>query len=1090
VTISRLCAACADPLPDTARFCPGCGRRADGELSTTALDEEISHALAVELRNLTVVFCDLVGSTELSSTTDAEEYSDLIQAYQQQAVTIARRLGGDVEGYSGDGILFRFGWPQAHEDDASRALATALEILDSLQRAEETRGLAVRVGVHSGPAVVGQLGGADRRATMAVGETLNVSARLQGIADPGSVVASSATIELVGDRFVTTPLGPVELRGVPDPVTAFRVHGLRAVPSGPAAPVDRTSPLVGRAQELEFLESTWRTVREGSGCGVLLTGEPGVGKSRLTEHVRDRVRDDGPLWLQTSCSPHTRMSVLRPIVDLIEEELALDQNADTSWRMDQVRTSFQQAGSDVPDDYEFVTAMLGIPTERVDSLGSELRLERTIAAGVAWIVALSRRHPLVLCIEDLQWCDPTTLDAIERLIDQIADVPVLVLLTARTGFGHRWSSPSAISMLELEPLADDDVRTLAGALGVDARLPEQVLDRIVACAGGIPLYVEEVGRTVLESDLLVRQGDDWNLRSSPVTLDVPGTLQASLLARLDRLGPAKAVAQLASVVGGTFSFDLLAAVSGMQPDLLGRLLERLVGSGLILHDPGHDATYAFKHALVQEATYDSLLRRNRRTIHERVARVLDAGLASGASTAPEVVAWHYEAADLAYEAAGYYQLAARVAADRSGHREAVAFLRRAIELVGRSGDGDRERELEVELQLSLGSALAARSYADPELAAAYERARELCEGLGNDERVGLSLGGLSIYYLNRGDIALGAELAERVLAIAEARADHMLAVLGGVQLSLARSWQGRPRESLDHATRALVVYRPERHRVLGDRFGTDQGVAAHVFAGWSHLLLGHLDRGLAHLVDAVELADAIGHPFNQVYAQAFLATGHCERGESTETLRWAERARRLAEEQGFSFWAGIGGVWEATERVATGDHAALDEVLQAGFTAGGSGSLGGGTNVLARMAEAARAAGDHEMTAGLLETALTISEQTGQPWWDSALHRQVAELHFDQASAGDASSLTDPRHPWSKAADSWTRSLASAEQMALPLHGARAAAGYGNLLHRIGKPDEGRRLLATWYGRCAEGRATPVLATIRSQLESLGDRPA
>ncbi len=325
-----------------------------------------------------------------------------------------------------------------------------------------------------------------------------------------------------------------------------------------------------------------------------------------------------------------------------------------------------------------------------------------------------------------------------------------------------------------------------------------------------------------------------------------------------------------------------------------------------------------------------------------------------------------------------------------------------------------------------------------------------------------------------------------MLAVAEVHDDDLLGVLGRVQLSLARSWQGRPEESLALATRALADYHPGRHRVLGRRFGTDQGVAAHVFAGWSQLLLGHLDRGLAHLEDAVGLAEEIGAPYNRVYALAFLATGHCERGESAATLRIAGRARRLAEEQGFDLWAGLAGVWEATERVVGGDHAALDDVLQAGFVAGGTGLVGGSTNVLGRVAEAARAAGDRNLTSDLLDMALTLSTDTGQPWWDSALLRQLAELRFDEAASGDERDLADPGHPWSQAAGAWLRSLELAERMGLPVHGARAAAGYAGLLQRVGRPDEGRRLLAGWYARCTEGEATPVLAAVRSRLDAVG----
>jgi len=1085
LTLPTYCTGCGELLPDRARFCPACGHEVAATPHGGSLDESIGEALATELRDLTVVVCDLVGSTRLSAVVDTEEYGDLIHAYQQQAVTIVRALGGDVEGYSGDGILFRFGWPQAHEDDAVQALSAALDILDAVAGDEVTHDLALRIGVHSGPAVVGTLGGADRRATMSVGETLNVASRLQGAAEPGTVVASAATLALAGSGFATTPLGPLALRGLPEPVEAFRVDGRVAGRGDALGRMDHTTPLVGRVTELAALDDAWRQVLDGRGGGVVLTGEPGVGKTRLVAQVRDRVRDDDPLWLETSCARYTRLSVLRPIVELVEAELGPVTGDDPHAWIARLRDELDEDRVDVPDAAELIGSLLGVTGTPVDGLHADLRLERTVDALVAWVVTLSRRRPVVLCIEDLHWCDPTTLDAIGRLLELAADAPVLVLATTRPECTPTWATSAGVRALTLPPLADADVRALAAALGDGLRLPDQVVDRIVSSAGGIPLFVEVVARSVLESGLLVRERDRWDLASPLMDLEIPTTLQASLLARLDGLGPAKAVAQLAAVLGRTFGFDLLATVSGMDRVLLARFLDQVVASGLVLHDPAGDG-FTFAHSLVQEAAYGSLLRKNRRTIHERVARVLDERVAAGDTTAPEVVARHYEAADLPYEAATRYERAARLAADRSGHREAVSFLRRAIDLAAELYDVVRGRELEVELQLSLGSALATRSYADPELAAAYGRARELCELLGNDGRIGMSLGGLSLYYLNRGETELGATLAERVIAIADANEDDLLGVLGRVQLGLARSWQGRPAECLALATRAVADYDPVRHRVLGHRFGTDQGVAAHVFAGWSSLLLGRLDRGLAHLSDAVALAESIGEPFNVVYARTFLATGHTERGESAEALAIAADARRMAEELGFSFWAGIAGVWEGAVRVAGGDAAAFDAVLQAGFAAGSSGNMGGSSNVLGQVAEAAFAAGDRDMTAGILDTALALSAETGQPWWDAALHRQVAELRFAGATEATPDELTRADHPWARAADEWLLALELAERMQLPVHGARAAAGYAGLLARTGRGDEARRLLDGWYGRCTEGRDTPVLVAVRRRLDELG----
>ena len=1029
----RWCTNCSEPLPENARFCPACGNSVISEDGSTGLDDTIGIEFSRELRHITAVFCDLVGSTELSATMDTEEFSELIEGYQHRAVAIVRAFGGDVEGYSGDGILFRFGWPQAHDDDAVNALTAALDVVDATAELDEERRLTIRVGVHSGQAVVGLLGGVDRRATMSLGETLNVAARLQTAAEPGTVVASETTIALVEGRFDVTPLGPLRLRGVPQPVVTFRVLGRTGARSRIEVSANRRSPLVGRELELTTLGRLWAQAKAGQGAAVLVTGDPGVGKSRLALQLRDLSRDGAQRWMETMCAPYTRMSVLRPVVDLIEDALSLRSISDAESRVSRIRASLNEASVEFPDGADLIAGLLGTPNETVMALSNELRLERTIEVLVDWLIALSHQQPLVLLMEDLHWCDPTTLDALGRLLDRVPGAPILLLLTARPEFEAPWDRPDVVTSLPLAPLLDDEVRTLIATLGAGRRLPDQVVEQIVSSAGGIPLYVEEVERSVLESGQLVGREDTWDLAAPFVELEIPGTLQGSLLARLDALGSAKSVAQVAAVLGRSFTRDLLASVSGLSTEQLARLLDRLVASGLLLHDEtSEEGEYVFKHVLVQEAAYESLLRRSRRSIHERVATVLDAQMAGGATTPPELVARHFEAAGLLAQAIAHYQMAASLAAERSGHREAIAFLRQGIDLARQLPDVTEGMELEVEMQLALGSSIATSSYSDPELAVAYDRARELCEHLGNDARVGQTLGGLSVFYINRGEITEGAELAERVLTIADANNDDLLEVLGAVQLSLARSYQGRAAESLELATRALGAYRPERHRVLGDRFGTDQGVAAHVFAGWSHLMLGHLDRGLAQLVEAVDLAETLGRPFNRVFALAFLATGHWERGETTATLHFAEKARRLAQEQGFSFWAGISGVWEEAERVITlGDHDALGAVFEAGLMAEETGNRAGAPTVLGRVAEAAASAGAADTAQGIIDMGLSVSAETGQPWWDSSLLRQQAELLFAQIASGTADDLSDPAHPWSRAAASWLAALDLADRLRL-----------------------------------------------------------
>jgi tetratricopeptide (TPR) repeat protein len=423
----------------------------------------------------------------------------------------------------------------------------------------------------------------------------------------------------------------------------------------------------------------------------------------------------------------------------------------------------------------------------------------------------------------------------------------------------------------------------------------------------------------------------------------------------------------------------------------------------------------------------------------------------------------------------------------SGYREAIAFLRHGIELLDDAPGDVAKAELEVEMQLALGSAvMATRSYADPEIETAYTRARALCEEVGSDARAGLALAGLSIYYTNRGEIRVGAELAERVLEISKAHRDDTLELLGHVQLALPRSYQGRAAESLEHALSALALYDPDRHRGVARRFGTDHGVAAHVFAGWGYLIQGYLDQGLAQFDEAVALAELLGQPFNLAYALAFRATSHWERGESLETLHDAGLARQLAREQGFEFWDGVSGVWEEAERVIlTRDPARLPQVFEASMLAGSSGNRGGITSVMARIAEAAQAAGDLETTWAFLDAALVASRETEQVWWDSALHRMRAEVLFESSDGEEGITLGDEQSTWERAEVEWLLALDLADQRNYPVHGVRAALGYTELLRSTRRLPDACRMLRHWFDRCPEGHATPVLTRAGATLTGL-----
>ncbi len=1073
-----LCGVCNGPLPPNARFCPSCGGAVGSQPAGGKPDvfEALGIGSKPERRYLTAVFCDVVGSTEMSTRLDDEEFTDLMQAYQERAVAVARRYAGDVESYTGDGISFRFGWPEAHDDDAAQALRAALEIVSTIEELDPDGGLQLRAGVHSGLAVVGEMGGLGRRSSMALGETLNLAARLQTVAAPGTVVASSVTLALVEGLFLVESLGPITLKGIAQPLEVCRVVQPTGVRSRLEAAAGRLTPLVGRRDELDLLADRWASASTGRGGAVLLRGEPGVGKSRVAHELREVVSGSPHTWIDCSCSPYTQMSALWPVARLIEQGLGLRPGDDIETSLDRLRSGLAAASVDLPDAVELVGALLGLVHVDGASMAPERRMERTLEALVAWVRALSRLQPLVLVVEDLHWCDPTSLDVLEGLLATIESTPLLLVMTARPEFTDTWQHGDVVARLDLEPFDDASMRQLVGGLSGDRALPDAVVDRIVDSAAGIPLFAEEVGRAVLESGMLVADGGRWKLDAALADLAVPHTLQGVLLARLDRLGPAKAVAQVAAVIGRDFRFDLLAEVSGLEPDTLRALLDRLSDCDLLVEvakDP--DERYSFRHILIQEVAYESLLRRTRRTVHERIAELLRAHLDAGSPVLPEVVARHYEAAGSLGEATECYQLAAARATEGSGYREAIAFLRHGLSLVEHLSEGTQHDEAEVEMLLALGSAvMSIKSYADPEIEATYDRARELCERLGNDTKVGLALAGLSIYYINRGETVLGATLAERVLAIALACGDDTLELLGRIQLALARNYLGESKESLDHSLRAIEIYDPARHHTIAQRFGTDHGVAAHVFAGWGCLIQGYLDEGLAHMNDGVALAESLDQPFQLVYALTFRATAHWERGESPETLEDAGRARSLAEEQGFEWWGSISALWEVAERIMrTGDPSLLPELLDIAARAAASGNRGGSTSVMARVAEAVRAGGDDATAAALVDMALEASAETSQPWWDAALHRMRAELLFSRAEVDEGDKLEGTEALRRQAEDEWQQAMAFADEHGYPVHGLppRPPATPGTWRHKA-TPVRRSRWWANGFG--AALRAQPL----------------
>jgi class 3 adenylate cyclase/tetratricopeptide (TPR) repeat protein len=807
--LARSCPSCGKEAGPQARFCPACGATL-GEPAPPAERRspggEDTAVPAGERRQLTVLFCDLVGSTALSQQLDAEEVRYVVAQYQKAARTAVERWGGHVAKELGDGLLVYFGWPDAREDDPERAVRAGLAILDAmapvnakLSAGDGTR-LAVRVGMHTGPVVIADGG-------EVFGETPNIAARVQNAAEPDTVVVTAATQRLVAGIFVLEERGAQALKGVREPVPLYRAVQPSGVRSRLAVAAGRLTPFVGREGELATLVERWERAADGEGQNMLLVGEAGVGKSRLAYQLRERLAAVPHTWLECGASPYTEGTPFHPVIALVAQGLAFTNTDTVEEKVEKIARGLRDLAT--PESVGLLADFLGLPPPMPLALNPDVQRRKTMELLAQWNLAMSAIQPLVLLVEDLHWCDASSLELLGRIIAQSATARVLLVATARPEFTPPWPPRSNLTTLQLARLTKRQTREMVAVL-TSGSLPAEMVDTLVARADGVPLYVEELMKGVAEPGL--GRGVDA----------IPATLADALMARLDRLSTAKEVAQRAAVLGREFGYPLLAAVAGMDDAGLRQGLVRLVDAEIVFQrgEPP-EATYTFKHALVQEAAYESLLKRTRQQLHGRVVDVLAEQFPERAAAEPEVVARHAEAAGRSDDAITYYGLAGERAQARSAHEEAIGHFRRAIALAETRPVGAERDARELTVQLALGASLfAARGYSHAETEAAYERAATLAAAADDPARLGVARTGLGICYLTRGQTERGRALLAEVLAAAEARGDREQALMAHTNLSAYEHYQGRFASSVAHCERAIAIYDPALHHRLVQVIGT------------------------------------------------------------------------------------------------------------------------------------------------------------------------------------------------------------------------------------------------------------------------------
>jgi TOMM system kinase/cyclase fusion protein len=1043
-----------------------------------------------ERRQLTVLFCDLVDSTALATQLDPEELREVVRAYQDTCAKVIARYEGHIAQYLGDGLLVYFGYPLAHEDDAHRAVRAGLGMVEAIGQLNthltQARGvqLAVRLGVHTGLVVVGEVGGGTRQEQLALGETPNLAARLQGIAAPNTVVISAATVPLLGGFFACQALGTPLLKGFAQPTEVYRVLSESMARSRlEAAGRASLTPLVGREQEIGLLRERWEQVKDGVGQVVLLTGEAGIGKSRLVQVLKDHVAAEPQAWLTPcQCSPYYQNTALYPWIDLLERVvLQFERDETPHQKLRKLEGFLVQYGLPLAEAVPLFAALLSLPlgADYAPLTASpERQKQMTLHALLTILLRIAARQPVLFVMEDLHWVDPTTLEFLSLLVDQGPTARILMLLTFRPDFSPPWTGRTHLTQVMLHRLPRRQAAEMTSRVAHGRALPPEVVDQVVAKTDGVPLFVEELTKMVLESRLLQERGDRYALTGPVPPLAIPATLHDSLMARLDRLATVKGLAQLGATLGREFSYELLHAVSVLDEGTLQQGLHQLVEAEF-LYQQGlpPQATYRFKHALIQEAAYQSLLKSTRQQVHQCIAQVLEARFPELCETQPELLAHHYTEAGLMAQALSYWQRAGQRAIQRSANLEAIRHLSKGQEVLRTLPNTPDWTQQELDLQTTLGLALVAmKGFAAPEVANAYGRARELCREIGEPRQLFRVLRGLWEFYDLRAEMATARELAEQLLALAERLQEPALLLVAHAVLGETLLWLGEFALARQHAAQGLALYDGQQHRALSFLYGGyDPGVHCCSFLAHALWYLGYPDQALHKSQKALALAQESAHPHSRVFALVHTAFLHHLRREGQAARARAEEALTLSTEQGFVFWVAYATVMRGRGLVELDQgQEAIAQIRQglAGYRA--TGAELECPYFVALLAEALGQMGHIGEGLAVLAEMLGEVDTNGLRFHEVELRRLKGELLLARAPDDHT-----------EAEACFRQALAIARRQQATSLELRAALSLSRLWQRQGKRKEAHDLLTPIYGWFTEGFDTADLQEAKALLEEL-----
>jgi len=1055
------------------------------DLTGSGTSESIVHADA-ERRQITVMFCDLVGSTRLSTELDPEDLREIISSYQDTVRSAVKQFSGFIARYMGDGVLVYFGFPQAHEDDAERAVRASLAIVQAMSNLNSEIGirfrvaLSVRIGVATGPVVIGDIigeGAAEEAAV--IGEAPNLAARLQSEAEPDQVIVGSLTHQMVSNLFDYKDLGERNLKGIALPVRLWQVLGEvdnEDLNEGNA----RTGslPLVGRQEELGLLTRSWDTSKEGQGQVVLIQGEGGIGKSRLVEALRDHVADQEFTWVTLRCSPFHTNSALFPILGHMQRVMGWNREDSVAEKLEKLEVALKAQSMPLEEAVPIYADLLSLPlpTDAYAPIGlsAKQKREQALDALVAWCFEEAERRPVIQVWDDIHWADPTTLEYLELYIEQSPTVPILNVLTYRPEFVLPWPMHSHMTPITLNRLEHQEVKALISLQAKGKSVPVEVMDHIISKADGVPLFVEELTKTILDSEIVQEEHDRFQLNGTLSEMEIPNTLQDSLMSRLDRVPTVREVAQMGAVLGREFAFEMLNAVVGLEESKLQTGLSQLVNDELLYQrGRGLRAKYIFKHALIQDAAYHSLLRSTRQQYHLRVAQLLEEQFQETVDTQPELVAHHYTEAGELTKAVFFWGKAGERARNRSANHEAIAYLTRGIEVLLELPDNDDRARLELTFQVSLGHAnIIVKGHGAVGAETAYARARMLCERLGDVPELSPTLFGLWRFYVSVRPLQETLQIAKQLQRLGDEQIDIEQRVIAHYAFGYTSLCMGNLSDAQNDLGEGIVKYETSQRAAEIYRTAQDPGVACQGYLAMTQWLMGFPDQARNNAHKSIELAEFVEDPFSIAYSRCFTGAIVSEMcGDKINSI--VTKGLDTAEQGGFSLWIAFGNVQLAKASFSNDKSpAALGNLVDIFNEIEKLGVHINTPYYMGFIANAYHQTGKIDDGLRILDQAQLSIDERDERWWEAEIHRLRGEFILSKPAANKS----EVRKCFDRAIDISQKQSAKSLEL-------RAAMSVARLTQINGGQDDGFNILRNCYSWFTEGFDTEDLRQAKQLLD-------